>query len=286
MPLERQPEELRHDPVGDPDAAVRDGLPDRPRRVGPVNGDRPALRPAGEHVRERRDADRSGTERAVLVGRDQALVDVEAAGRGGRRRGADRGLRAQDLPAMVEERDALRGEVDDDPRRDLLDLDLPGRDPGGHPVRALRDLDQVLPWLAAGIQAGATDPEDRRHPVDVQLPESGKGRSPRPAVDRGVRTDDRRIRELGRAEPLDRAGGAGLSLRRGDDRRGGLLFRAMTAASRQQGEPDHGDGSRQPHPPEITAVKKVCRFRDYLPTTKADGRTSHYCEGYGNDSDA
>ena len=41
----------------------------------------------------------------------------------------------------------------------------------------------------------------------------------------------------------------------------------MTAASRQQGEPDHGDGSRQPHLPETTAVKKVCRFRDYLPTT-------------------
>jgi hypothetical protein len=42
----------------------------------------------------------------------------------------------------------------------------------------------------------------------------------------------------------------------------------MTAASRQQSEPDHRDGSRQPHVPEITAVKKVCRFRVYLPTTR------------------
>src|SRR4029077_15007495 len=160
-----------------------------------------------------------------------------------------------------------RREVDDDPRRDPRDLDLPGRDPRGHPVRALRDLPQVLAWLPAGIQAGPTDPEDRLHPVDVQLPEPGKGRGPRPAVDRGVRADDRRIGELGRAEPLDRAGGAGLALHRGNDRRGGLLFRAMTTASRQKGEPDHGDGRRQSHLPEITAVKKVSRFRDHLPTT-------------------
>ena len=41
----------------------------------------------------------------------------------------------------------------------------------------------------------------------------------------------------------------------------------MTTASRQKGEPDHGDGSRQSHLPEITAVKKVSRFRDHLPTT-------------------
>src|SRR3954470_25007406 len=169
---------------------------------------------------------------------------------------------------MVEERDPLRGEVDDDPRRDLLDLDLPGRDPRGHPVRALRDLHQVLPWLAAGIQARATDPEDRREPVDVQLPEAGKGRSPRPARDRGVRTDDRGIGELGRAEPLEGAGGAGLGLRGGDDRRRGLLVRSMTPASRQEREPDHRDGSRQPHLPEITAVKRVWRFRDVLPTTR------------------
>jgi hypothetical protein len=42
----------------------------------------------------------------------------------------------------------------------------------------------------------------------------------------------------------------------------------VTAASRQKGEPDHGDGSRQPHLPQITAVKRVCRFRDDLPTTR------------------
>jgi hypothetical protein len=168
---------------------------------------------------------------------------------------------------MVVERDPLRGEVDDDPRRDLLDFDLAGRDPRGHPVRTLRDLHQVLPWLAAGIEAGAADPEDRRHPVDVQLPEPGKGRSPGPAGDRGVRTDNGGIGELGRAEPLDRAGGARLGLRRWNDRRG-LLFRAMTTASREKGEPDHRDGSCQPHLAEITAVKKVCRFRDVLPTTR------------------
>lgn len=42
----------------------------------------------------------------------------------------------------------------------------------------------------------------------------------------------------------------------------------MTTASRQQGEADHGDGKRQPHLPEITAVKKLCRFRNDLPTTR------------------
>src|SRR4029077_19651189 len=105
---------------------------------------------------------------------------------------------------VVEERDALRREVDHDPRRDLRDFDLPGRDPGGDPVWALRGLHQVLAWLAAGIQASAADPEDRRNPVDVELPEPGKGRGPRPAVDRGLRADDRGTGEPGRAEPLDR----------------------------------------------------------------------------------
>jgi hypothetical protein len=41
----------------------------------------------------------------------------------------------------------------------------------------------------------------------------------------------------------------------------------MTTAPRQKGKPDHRDGSRQPHLPETTAVKKLCRFRNDLPTT-------------------
>ena len=46
---ERLPEHAAQDRVRQPDAAVRDGVPDRPRLVRPVDRDRPALRPAGQH---------------------------------------------------------------------------------------------------------------------------------------------------------------------------------------------------------------------------------------------
>ena len=211
MPLSACAEQLRQHRVRDPDAAVRDGLADRPRRVGPVDGDRPALRPAGEDVRERRDADRSRAERAALVRRDQPLVDVEAA-RSASASPARRSRPSSSGPsAVLVERDPLLRQVDDDPRRDLLDGHLPGRHPRGHAVRPLRDLHEVRRRLAAGIDAGAADREDRRDAVDVQLAEAGEGRAPGAAVDRGPRADDRRVRQLRRAEPLERAGGAGLA---------------------------------------------------------------------------
>ena len=49
--------------VADADAAVRDRMPDRPGLVRPVDRDRAALRPAGEHRRVGRDADRRRAER-------------------------------------------------------------------------------------------------------------------------------------------------------------------------------------------------------------------------------
>jgi hypothetical protein len=68
-----------------------------------VNRDRPALRPADEDRRERRDSERRGPERAVRVRRLDPLADVEAADRGRRRGRSDPDPGDEDPSAGTEE---------------------------------------------------------------------------------------------------------------------------------------------------------------------------------------
>ena len=190
---------------------------------------------------------RAGAERAALVRRDEPLVDVEAPGGSRRRRRADRGDRAQDALAVLVERDPLLREVDEDPRRDLLDGHLRGRHPGGHAVRPLGDLDEVRPRLAGRIDDRAADREDRRDAVDVQPAGSWRRRGhrgggrPWPASARPPRTPAATSRAAGRA-PSAHVPGFG-----GDVRPdvGPLLG---SAAAHQKGEAerrDDGEGSHR-----------------------------------------
>ena len=73
--------------------------------------------------------------------RDQALVDVVAAGRRRRRARADGDRRREDAPAAAEERQALRGEVDDHARAHRAGVDRCGADVAGDAVRLDRQLD-------------------------------------------------------------------------------------------------------------------------------------------------
>src|SRR5689334_24188521 len=116
-------EEARERVVREPAAAVRDRLADRPRLVRAVNRDRPALRPAGQDRRERRDPDRARPERAARVVGDELLVHVEAADRRGRRGGPDRNRRVEDVSPASEEAEAALRDVDLDPEVDPLKLD-------------------------------------------------------------------------------------------------------------------------------------------------------------------
>src|ERR671936_1044151 len=128
---------------------------------------RAALRPAREDVREGRDAGGAGPEGPAGIRRDQALVDVEAAGRRRRRGSADRSGRAEDTLPVAVERDALLREVDDDACVDRLDADLRGRDPARDAVRAQRSLDEVAARPAAAVDPNPADRENRRHGIYV-----------------------------------------------------------------------------------------------------------------------
>ena len=139
-----------------------------------MDRDRAALRPAGEHRRERRDADRAGAERAAGVGRDQALVDVVAPRRRRRRARADRRRRLDRLRPFRgrASRAARTGR-----RRsasDAADPDRRSAHVADHAVRAQRQLDAVPRRAAARAEYDAADAEHRRHPVHVQAPEGGE----------------------------------------------------------------------------------------------------------------
>ena len=124
-PGERRAEDAHEHRVVHADAPVRHRAPDRGRRVRPVDRDRPALRPAGEDVREGGDPDRPRPEGAVGILRDEPLVDVVAAERGWRRARADRGARREDGLAVAEERHPSLRDVDQDPRPHRADRDRP-----------------------------------------------------------------------------------------------------------------------------------------------------------------
>src|ERR671934_847837 len=144
-PLEKTPD----DRIWQPDAPVRVGVADRPRLVRAVDANRPSLRPARQYVRERRDADRGRPVRTARIGRDEALVDVEASFGGWSTRRADCDARAEHRPAVAEERQPPRRDVHDDPRVDLRERDGARGYPAHAPVRADRQLDPV-PRRAAG----------------------------------------------------------------------------------------------------------------------------------------
>ena len=138
--------------VRQPDAAVRDGMADRPRLIRAVDRDRAALRPAGEDVRERGDPDRAParTGRSCRSGRaagSRSSARSASAWRASRPRPSPSTPR---LPGSIK-RQPPRRDVDDDARaRRSASARARARDVTRRAVRLHRQLHAVPARLAVG----------------------------------------------------------------------------------------------------------------------------------------